>query len=189
MARLRNFGIVLVLGLMVVSGNINALSVVEVSEEQLTHKAEMIVIGKVLSAYSEREERSGDIVTFITVRVTDQIKGKHRSEEITVKTFGGRTGDEIMFFPGAADFFRNEEVLLFLERGSDQNLIPIGLMLGKYSIYRDSQTGKKIVLRHADGNGQYFSTPREEKIYVEPDKRMFLNEFRARIENIVGNGR
>jgi hypothetical protein len=189
MATFKTSGIAILFTLVIVSGNIKALSVVEVSEEQLTNKAEVIVIGKVLSAYTEKEERSGDIVTFITVRVTDQIKGKHRSEEITVKTFGGRSGEDAMFFPGAADFFRNEEVLLFLERGSDQNLMPIGFMLGKYSIYRDSQTGKKIVLRHTDGNGQYFSAPREEKIYVDPDKRMFLSDFRARIEKIVGSRR
>jgi hypothetical protein len=172
-----------------VSIHVQALSVEDASDEQLAGKAEVIVIGKVLSAYSERQDRSGDIVTFLTVRVTDQIKGKHRSQDLVIKTFGGQSGDEIMFFPGAADYFRNEEVLLFLERGSDQNLMPIGLMLGKYSIYRDSETGKKIVLRHTDGNGQYFTTPREEEISMDHGKKIFLSEFRERIGKIVGGRR
>ena len=189
MAGIKASTVAIFLGLLILSGNVIALSTVEVSDEQLANKAEVIVIGKVLSAYSEKETTRGDIVTFLTVRVTDQLKGKHRSQDIVVKTYGGRVGDEIMYYPGAADFFRDEEVLLFLERGSDRNLMPIGMMLGKYSIYRDSNTGKKIVMRYTDGNGQYFSFPREEKIDVEPAQRIFLNDFRGRIEKIIGNRR
>jgi len=158
------------------------------SDEQLTNKAEVIVIGKVLSAFSEKQG-SGDIVTFITIHVADQIKGKHNSEDLTIKTFGGQAGGQIMYFPGASDYFRNAEVMLLLERGSDGYLIPIGMVLGKYSIYRDSETGRKIVMRYADGNGQYFSNPREDEPFLSPGDRVYLSDFRERIEKFVKGGR
>jgi hypothetical protein len=176
------------LGLLIVS-SVQALSVVDASDEQLTDKAEWIVMGKVLSAHSEKDFGNGEIFTYISVRVTDVVKGKLSSRDIVLKTLGGRSGDDIVYIPGAADFFRNEEVFLFLERRSDGSLMPIGLMLGKYSVYRDSQTGKKVVLRHTDGNGQYFSAPREETIHVEPKERIFLNDFRSRIHEIVRSRR
>ena len=162
-----------------------ALSAVDVSDEQLTQKAEMIVIGRVLSAYSEKDTSSGDIFTYITVRVSDQLKGKSRTQDIVLKTAGGRVGEEFVTFPGAADFYKNEEVLLFLERRPDRSLMPIGMVLGKYSVYRDSETGKRIVYRHMDGSGQYYSTPRGDTVEVLGEK-LYLNEFRERIQKIVG---
>src|SRR5688572_1179285 len=116
---------------------VHGLSAVEVSDKQLIEKAEMIVIGRVLSAYSEKDTSSGDVFTYISVRISDQLKGKSRSRDIVLKTAGGRVGDEIVYYPGAADFYRNEEVLLFLERRADDSLMPIGMVLGKYSVYRD----------------------------------------------------
>ena len=171
------------------SSNGQALSVLEVTEEQLVEKAEMIVIGTVVSAYSEKDSGSGDVFTYVTIRITDQLKGKSRGPHVILKTIGGRAGNDIVYIPGAADYFRNEEVLLFLERRPDQSWIPIGLTLGKYSIYRDFRTGRKIVLRHADGNGQYFSTPRSGTVDLQPGDKRFLHDFQARIRKIVDRTR
>lgn len=166
-----------------------ALSAIDVSEEQLAKKADMIVIGRVLSAYCEKATSTNDVYTFITVRITDQIKGKSPSRDIVLKTAGGRVGTDIVYYPGAADFFRNEEVFLFLERRTDKTLMPIGMMLGKYSIYRESETGKQIVYRHTDGNGQYFSSSRPDTVLVERGPKLFLSDFRDRIRKAVGEGR
>ena len=188
MARLKVFAIVVCLGVLI-AASLNALSVVNVSDEQLARKAEMIVIGTVLSGYCEKDTGSGDVYTYITVRVTDQLKGKMRSHDLVLKILGGRAGDAVLYIPGAADFYRNEEVLLFLERRPDGSLMPIGMMLGKYSVYRDYETGRKIVFRHIDGNGQYFSTPRPNEVIVEPGQKLYLSDFRSQIQKFVGVGR
>ena len=166
----------------------NALTVAKVSEDQLANKAELIVIGTVLSAYSERDVFTGDVYTFISIRVSDHMKGTNRSRVIELKTLGGATKDQMMYIPGAPDFHKNEEVMLFLERRPDGSLMPVGMALGKYSVYRDSETGQKIVLRQMDGYGRYFSSPRAEKMDVEANDKLFLNEFRSRIQRIVSKG-
>ena len=174
--------------LLITSAGVSALTVANVTEEQLTNKAEMIVIGTVLSAYSERDAFTREVYTFISIRVSDHMKGTNRARVIELKTLGGATKDQMMYVPGAPDFHKNEEVMLFLERRADGSLMPVGMALGKYSVYRDAETDQKIVLRQTDGYGRYFSTPRAEKMDLELSNKVFLNEFRSRIQKIVNKG-
>jgi hypothetical protein len=171
--------------MLVVSG-LNALTVVELSDEQLSKKAEMIVVGRVLSAHYEVGAVDKRPYTYIHLQVTETIKGKNVSRELTLKTLGGLGSKIGMHVPGAADFYRNEEVLLFLERRSDGSLFPVGLSLGKYSIYRDDESGRKVVVRHAHGNGKYSAQPREERIRdLHPTQKVYLDDFRQKVRKFV----
>jgi hypothetical protein len=165
---------------------VNALTVVPLSDEQLAKKAEIIVVGRVLSAHYEVDTKDKRPYTFIHVQVTETLKGKNVSRELTLKTLGGIGPKMGMQVPGAADFYRNEETLLFLERRSDGSLLPIGLSIGKYPIYRELESGKKIVIRQMGGNGKYFSEPRESNVRdVQADQKMYLDDFRGRIRHFI----
>jgi hypothetical protein len=189
MTRLSRSVLIVLLVLTLAPLQLHALSVIEVSDEQLAEKAEMIVLGRVLSAYSEKVGSTGDIFTYVSVRISEQLKGKANHPDLVLKIAGGRVGDEIVSFPGAADFYRNEEVLLFLERRSDKSLMPIGMMLGKYSVYRDSESGKRIVYRHTDGNGRYFPSARPDTVTVDRESKLYLTDFCEKIRKIVKQGR
>jgi hypothetical protein len=168
-----------------VSG-LHALTVVQLTDEQLSRKAEIIVVGKVLSAHYEVDSKDKKPYTYVHIQVSEALKGKNVSRELTLKTLGGLGSKLGMHVPGAADFYRNEEVLLFLERRSDGSLLPIGLSLGKYSIYRDEQSGKKVVIRTMDGNGKYLSEPRESNIRdLQPDQKKYLDNFRQEIRQFI----
>ena len=151
---------------------LHALTVVQLTDEQLAQKAEIIVVGKVLSAHYEVDSKDKRPYTYIHLQISESIKGKNVGRELTLKTLGGLGSKLGMHIPGAADFYRNEEVLLFLEKRDDGSLFPVGMYLGKYSIYRDEQSGKKVVIRRADGNGKYLSEPRETNIRdLQPDQK------------------
>jgi hypothetical protein len=91
-----------------------------------------------------------------------------------------------MYIPGAANFYRDEEVLLFLEKRNDGGLFPIGLFLGKYSIYRDHATGRKVVVRDEEGLGKYSPEPRQTEIQdLEPEQKVFFDDFRQKIRQFV----
>jgi hypothetical protein len=171
--------------LLVVPG-LYALTVVDLNDEQLTKKAEMIVIGKVLSAHYERDAKLKRQYTYVHVQVTETIKGKNVARELTLKIPGGVSSEFRVEIPGAPDYFRSEEVLLFLERRTDNSLFPISFSLGKYSIYRDSETGRKMVARSIEGTGKYFAEPREMPAQrLESDKKVFLDDFKQKIRQIA----
>ncbi|MCI0416298.1 hypothetical protein L0222_26285 [bacterium] len=163
-----------------------ALTVLPLTDEQMAKKAEMIVVGRVLSAHYDTDKVDNHPYTYIHVRVSEYLKGKSVSRDLTLKTLGG-IGPKIgMYVPGAANFYRDEEVLLFLERRNDGSLFPIGLFLGKYSIYRDPGTGRKLVVRSEDGLGKYSPEPRETVIRdLGPEQKIFFEEFRQRIRQFV----
>ena len=167
-----------------------ALTVVNLSEEQMAKNADMIIIGRILSAYAQRDPVDQDVYTYIKVLVNDHLKGTNRTHRITIKMPGGVIGGEISIIPGAADFYRNEEVLLFVEKRADGELTTLGLSLGKYGIYRDPESGRKIVLRQFNGTGRYFSSPRAEEIKdIALPEKVYLNEFRSRIQRMLEKGR
>jgi len=165
---------------------LSALTVLPLSDEQLAKKAEMIVVGKVLSADYDTDKKDNHPYTYVHIRVSEYLKGKNQSRDLTLKTLGGIGPKMGMYIPGAANFYRDEEVLLFLERRTDGSLFPIGLFLGKYSVYRDHDTGRKVVIRDEEGLGKYSPEPRATEIRdLEPQQKVFFDDFRQKIRQFV----
>jgi hypothetical protein len=165
---------------------LTALTVLPLSDEQLAKKAEMIVVGKVLSADYDTDKKDNHPYTFVHIRVSEYLKGKNQTRDLTLKTLGGIGPKMGMYIPGAANFYRDEEVMLFLEKRTDGSLFPIGLFLGKYSIYRDHDTGRKVVVRDEEGLGKYSSEPRPTEIRdLEPQQKVFFDDFRQKIRQFV----
>lgn len=161
----------------------SGLTVKMLTHEQLAKQAEVIVLGTVLSAYSDIDAEKGHICTFVNIRAGEYLKGKDRPRTLTLKTIGGIMADKGMYVDGAADFYRNEEVMLFLARRSDGSLFPVGFFLGKFSVYRDVETGRKVLIREADGKGRYFSTPRNETIEgLTREEKLFFDDFRVKVQ-------
>jgi hypothetical protein len=171
---------------MLIAPYLNALTVLPLTDEQLAKKAEMIVIGKVLSADYDTDQKNHHPYTYVHIRVSEYLKGKNQGRDLTLKTLGGIGPKMGMYVPGAANFYRDEEVLLFLEKRNDGSLFPIGLFLGKYSIYRDHDTGRKVVMRDEDGVGKYSPEPRETVIRdLRSEEKVFFDDFRQKIRQIV----
>lgn len=98
----------------------------EVSIERLTEMAEVIVLGRCLTSYSDWNEQKTEIYTYTLIEALQLLKGKGESPLI-VETLGGRVGDLVSNVIGAPSFTEGQKVLLFLFRKQNGQLGIIGL--------------------------------------------------------------
>lgn len=127
-----------------------ATTAIRLSNESMTDQSDLIVIGRAGDVRSEWVGR--ELVTLVTVSVTEVVKGDAGSE-ITVVTPGGIDASReikiAMSFPAAPTMSPNEEVFLFLTPAGDEfgnGYAIIGWSQGKFSIVEDAQ-GQKFVSR------------------------------------------
>ena len=131
---------------------------VEVSLEQLTRDADLIVVGKVESVTSQMI--NGKISSFATILVESKIKGELEPEqsEIVVSFPGGKVGDIGMQVEDSPNYKKDEEVVVFLKKIQGESyFFTVGSSQGKFII------DQGIVLR----------------------QNIPLEQFLARIESII----
>jgi hypothetical protein len=104
-------------------------------DDALIAKAEVIVRGRVLDAWSE-EEGSGAIHTDARVEVERVLKGGSVPATVLVRSPGGIAGDRMMVVPGIGAPAPGEEVLLMLEAGPEGVFRLTDFALGKFRVSR-----------------------------------------------------
>jgi len=112
----------------------------------LTQAAGMIVAGKVTHVESRPDEH-GLPATFITIAVTEKIKGV-QEDAITIKQLGFQelpADGRAVRLAGMPSYRLGEDVLLFLHQPSDLGFTsPVGLGQGKYTVF-EVAPGKRLV--------------------------------------------
>jgi hypothetical protein len=83
---------------------------------QRTQKAEVIVVAEVESMSSNWDNEGHEIFTYITLRVTERIKGDIAGNQIVLRHLGGVVGNVESRVSGMPQFVRHEKVLVFLGR-------------------------------------------------------------------------
>jgi hypothetical protein len=137
-----------VLGLMVLAAAVpvDATTVRRLANEELTHEADLIVIGKALESKTQWVGRS--LYTVVTVQVTEALKGE-AGAQIQVALPGGRDTQRkfpiAVTYAGAPTLSRDEPVVLFLVGGRDISAYAIaGFAQGKYTIVVDEAGTKRV---------------------------------------------
>jgi len=128
-----------------------ATTVTRPLDDDMIVGARAIITGKVLQIESAIDERQDRIYTYITVRVSDVIKGQITDRQIVLKEPGGVVGNRISVVYGAPEFKLGEKVLLYLGTYDDGSLRTYQLFLGKFSIAKDEATGARFVVRDTGG--------------------------------------
>ena len=129
----RTLGISLVIGLvLVIAVGGNALALVEqLNLEELTAKADAILVGEVTDiAYYE--EGKGDIYTMVTLSVEQTIKGESEGE-VTIKVPGGEVDGLQLWVEDVPSFQLGERAFVFLEE-ADNALRVSGWYQGKFTV-------------------------------------------------------
>jgi hypothetical protein len=119
----------------------------EMSMQEMTGSASMIVIGKCTGTSSQWVDRR--LFTMATVSVKETLKGATDVQELTVALPGGfDTKGKFpvaMRYPGAPTFSIGEEAFLFLGPGEVSNSYSVmGFAAGKLSIAQDT-AGNEVV--------------------------------------------
>ena len=113
------------------------------STEQLADFSAAIVTGRV-SAIVTATDASGVIYTYVSVDITEVLKGSIAESQVVLKQAGGIVGELGLNVPGQATFSMGEEVLVFAEvRPRDATLYTTALWQGKWVLETDAVSGAR----------------------------------------------
>ena len=158
----RGCAFVLVLGLLAVAIPALASVVQALSLEDLTRKADVIVVGVAGEAQSRRNADGRLIVTDVSVTVQDVLKGPAKQgDDVFVTLLGGELDGLALRVPGEASIPQGKPALLFLYRtgtagtdlrvvGMAQGVMPMQSERGTMMIIPGG-SGSKLVERSSAG--------------------------------------
>lgn len=120
---------------------VRATTVLKVSLCEMARISDLIIHAKVVDIRIETDKNiDTKITTLIKLKVIRTLKGHATGPHLNLSLLGGSNERWVLHVPGSPIFRKDEEVILFLEK-HDKGYTPVGLSLGKFSIYRDQNTG------------------------------------------------
>ena len=122
---------------------LGATTILGMNIDEVAQGAEIIFEGKVVE-HNVRENDMGMIVTYVTFRIEELIKGEYDEQLLELKFTGGRLDEQIMEVSGLRIPSPNEEGIYFVE-SVNRNLVNplLGWSQGHYLIYE--QNGERRV--------------------------------------------
>jgi hypothetical protein len=124
-----------------------ATTVIPPTFDQLVSDAEMIFEGTVSAMHSEWTGQGSErhIVTFITFKIEDPIKGAPGTET-TLRMFGGTVDGQTIEVADAPRFKLGDRDVLFVEHNGTQFIPLVGIMHGRFHVQADA-TGLEIIAK------------------------------------------
>jgi hypothetical protein len=160
-----------------------ASTVLAMSLEEMSERAETIFVGRVAGSRADWNAERTRIYTYVTFDVSRYLKGGSDSRVATVRLLGGRVGPYLAMVPGAPQFDVGEEVLLFCAGSGARIPTVLGLSLGKFTVATDA-SGEKIVKR--DISSLMLADHRtDSRKPSDPVTRYRLSEVESRIREAV----
>jgi hypothetical protein len=106
---------------------------------ETVQKAPTIVRGKVGMSYSDwgqDRDKNKRIFTYFELQISEVIKGPAEGSSLMMRELGGEKDGTGLHIPGASQFERGEDVIVFLQPPHDsENVYDVyGMMMGKYTI-------------------------------------------------------
>ncbi len=120
----------------------------EMSIEDLTGQADVIVTGEVKEVESRRSAEKTMIYTYITLAADRYIKG-NAGGTLTIITEGGNVDGYGVWVEDMPEFSKNESVLVFLKKAGREFSVA-GLVQGKYIVENEEVrniSGEKVSLK------------------------------------------
>jgi hypothetical protein len=145
MKLLRSLLLILCVGL--AAASVRATTVVPPTFDQLVSDAELIFQGTVTGAQSQwaGEGNERNIVTYVTFRVDDTIKGAP-GKSYTIRMLGGTIDGETAEVADAPRFKTGDRDILFVENNGSQFIPLVGIMHGRFHVQTDA-SGREIVTK------------------------------------------
>jgi len=127
--------------------SVQATTVIIPSDDELIIGSRAIVKGQVTSIGSSYDANQRGFFTYITLRVTEVLKGQITTREVVLKEPGGIAGGFGSMFFGVPQFTVDEQVLLYLDTWQDGSLRVYQWFMGKFAISSDASSGQMITSR------------------------------------------
>jgi hypothetical protein len=117
---------------------LQATTVVPISVEELTARAQVVVEGHALEQWSQWDGAEHLIYTYTRFAVTSRLKGA-AADTVVVRQMGGSAGGYTQIVSGVRQWQIGDQAVLFLRPSvaNDGSLAVVGLMQGNFRISRD----------------------------------------------------
>jgi molybdopterin-binding protein len=125
-------------------GLLRADQFIPLSLPELAGKAELVVLGSVLSKSCQQDD-AGRIFTRVELQVTEVWKGAVSSKILIVVHGGGILGSRRIAVSGHVDYTVGEEVVAFLVRNDRGEAVTLSLAQGKFHVSQDPNASVKTV--------------------------------------------
>jgi hypothetical protein len=120
-----------------------AMVVVEREFPELVARAEQIVVGMV-TEIEQADDASGAPSTFVTFSDLSVLKGDV-GETLTLRFYGGVSGDAVVRIPDMPTFSISERAVLFVA-GNGRDICPlVGVWQGRFRVRFDTERGTDVV--------------------------------------------
>jgi hypothetical protein len=175
----------------------NATTVIPPTFEEMTDRAELVFVGKVLSSRSEWRSVGIDrvIFTLVEFETHDVLKG-NGGKSVTLQFLGGTVGEATLEVSGVPKFNAGDRVLLFVEGNGIQFCPLVGVFHGKFGVRKDEKTGRDIVVMHdgrplrdvgeiGNGEGAEFAPKRATVSIPVNAEPMSLDNFKSKVREHV----
>jgi hypothetical protein len=125
----------------------HATTVIPPTFDQLVGEAELIFQGTCTDVKSQwtGEGAQRHIVTFVTFKVEDAIKGSPGAS-YTIRMLGGTVDGTTMEVTDTPKFKVGNRDILFVEHNGQQFVPLVGIMHGRYRVEQDHATGREVIL-------------------------------------------
>jgi hypothetical protein len=115
--------------------------------DRLTHRADVVAIGRVKETKAEWNETRSSIRTRVTLNVEEYLKGS-AGNSFDVFVPGGEVEGVGELYTHMPAFSKDEEVVVFLEKDKRNRWRISGGNQGKFSVATDKKSGKRVVANY-----------------------------------------
>jgi hypothetical protein len=131
---------------------LSAVVLEPLSVAALTARADIVVQGVVRKTTCERDA-AGRIYTKVELEVNELWKGAIAGSPLIVVHGGGALGTRQSAVSGQVHYHVGEEVVAFLVRNERGEGVTVGLLQGKFEVWKEPETGTKFVRNFFHGAG------------------------------------
>src|SRR5262245_37456965 len=120
-----------------------ATTVIPPTFEEMTERADLVFVGKVIGTQAEWRTVGTKrvIFTMVTFEAAEILKGK-ADKSVTLQFLGGTVGDATLEVAGVPKFNAAERVILFVEKNGIQFCPLVGVFHGKFGLRKDERNGR-----------------------------------------------
>ena len=174
----------LILGLAAHPPRAVATTVARLDTRELVRESHEIVIGEVRGTRSYWDASRRRMLTDVSVRVTQRLKGRG-GDTVVLTQLGGELDGVRVSVPGAPSFAVGEEALVFVWRDGRGRAQVDALGQGKFDLRTDPSSGEKLVSRPLPGLAIHNLTTLEAVSPGRAVPKLYLRDFVRVIERAV----
>src|SRR5881394_574761 len=173
----------------------SATTVIPPTFEEMTDRAELIFLGKVVSSHVEMRTVGTNRVIFTLVEFEKQevLKGE-AGVSVTLQFLGGTVGDVTLEIASVPKFKPGDREFLFVEGNRVQFCPLVGVFHGKFGVRKDEKSGRDILVMHngkalrdvaeiGAGVGAEFG-PKRAKLSIQANAEpLSVDDFKSKIHD------